>query len=253
MADIPLSLTWYQLTVALVSGFLPAAIWLWFWLKEDRLKPEPKTMIWQTFILGAIAVGPAFLAQNLIAEIVNISGNDIFKLAGIGSSTAILILLVIIAWAMIEEVLKYLATYLSAFKSIHLDEPIDIMIYLITAAIGFAAMENFLYILNSLIAEGGSYFLLTGNVRFISSTVVHIVCSRLAGAIIALFYYASAKTKKNATILGLILASVLHAVFNLFIIITEGSSHGPFIVFLSLWILAVGLIILFEKVKKLSI
>lgn len=253
MADITASLTWHQLIVALIGGFLPAIVWLWFWLKEDKLRPEPRTMIWQTFVLGVIAVGPAFLAQNLIAEIFKLSSNDILSLAGFDSSIGILVLLVIITWATVEEILKYLAAYLSAFKSVHLDEPIDIMIYLLTAAIGFAAMENFLYVLNSLISETGSYFLLTGNVRFISSTVVHIVCSGLAGAIIALTYYSSVKIKKVATVLGLILASVLHALFNLFIIITEGSVHGPFIVFLCLWISAVGLIILFEKVKKLSI
>ena len=41
---------------ALLSGVLPALLWLWFWLKEDNLHPEPRKVIARTFISGAIAV-----------------------------------------------------------------------------------------------------------------------------------------------------------------------------------------------------
>jgi len=44
------------LGLSFVGGILPALIWLWFWLKEDKENPEPKGLLFLTFILGMIAV-----------------------------------------------------------------------------------------------------------------------------------------------------------------------------------------------------
>ena len=38
MNDLNLTMSLF----ALIGGFVPALVWLWFWLKEDKQKPEPK-------------------------------------------------------------------------------------------------------------------------------------------------------------------------------------------------------------------
>ena len=44
------------LLIAIVGGILPALIWLFFWLMEDRCEPEPKRYIFLCFLGGMLAV-----------------------------------------------------------------------------------------------------------------------------------------------------------------------------------------------------
>ena len=44
------------LAIALLVGIVPSLIWLWFWLKEDSRRPEPRGMILRTFLAGMAAV-----------------------------------------------------------------------------------------------------------------------------------------------------------------------------------------------------
>jgi len=41
---------------ALLGGILPAILWLWFWLKEDAKKPEPRGLITLSFVAGMLGV-----------------------------------------------------------------------------------------------------------------------------------------------------------------------------------------------------
>ena len=41
---------------ALLGGIIPAFFWLWFWIKEDKLNPEPKSAIISAFIGGILAL-----------------------------------------------------------------------------------------------------------------------------------------------------------------------------------------------------
>ncbi len=106
--------------VAFLFGLTPAIFWLWFWLREDRNKPEPLLLIIITFIAG-MAVVPVALPLQQLAQ-------DIYTGANL-----------ILVWVIIEEVLKYTAAILVIFWNRAVDEPIDFIIYLIAIALGFAA------------------------------------------------------------------------------------------------------------------
>ena len=68
-----------------------------------------------------------------------------------------------------------------ALHSVHNKEPIDAMIYCIVVALGFAALENTFFIMDPLLNGEVTKGLLTGNMRFIGSTLVHIVSSASIG------------------------------------------------------------------------
>ncbi|MEK7599090.1 MAG: PrsW family glutamic-type intramembrane protease, partial [Patescibacteria group bacterium] len=125
--------------LAVAGGALAGLIWLWFWLKED-CHPEPRKIIILTFVIGAIGVPVAFLLEELSFYFGRSLG---FWPAG--SPTFILLMI----WAVIEENIKYFAAYLAAFRRKFFDEPIDAPIYLIAAALGFAAVEN-IFMLSSI-------------------------------------------------------------------------------------------------------
>ncbi len=150
-------------------------------------------------------------------------------------------------WAVIEESLKFGAAYAIALDTKCIKEPVNALIYLITAALGFSALENALFLLAPLSSGNIVETLLTGNLRFIGASLLHTVCSALIGLFIALSFYRDPKTKKLYIAAGLFFAIVLHTLFNFFII--EG--NNTFMVFAGVWMIAIVLMVFFEKVKSI--
>jgi protease PrsW len=241
------------LLLAVLGGFLPTIFWLWFWLHEDKKKPEPMRLIMKTFIVGGFFIVAAFLLERLVSPSSNLPGQILETYRNNFSWTLLLVIgWPLIAWALIEEFVKYAAAYVAALKNKNFDEPIDAMIYMITAALGFAAVENFLFLLNVLYSDNFelSSFILTGNLRFLGATLLHTVASATFGAFLSFSFYKSKKIKFLSVIVGLIFATTLHTLFNFFIIITEGG--GVFRVLIVLWMFAMFIIFLFEIVKHLA-
>lgn len=223
-----------QIWYALLGGLLPALLWLLFWLEEDHKRPEPRGRLIETFLGGMLAVLLVLPFEKLVSE-------------AFSNSLSISFLL----WAVIEETFKFGAAYFIALRTADDDEPIDSMIYMITAALGFAALENALFIINPLHQSDIVGSLITGNLRFIGSTLLHTVCSGIIGTSLALTFYKRHDEKVSALLLAFFLAIIVHATFNLFII--NENNFGTFLTFAAVWILIAGLIFMFEKVKTLVV
>jgi len=234
---------------AIVGGLIPSFIWMWFWLREDSAHPEPKSLIIAVFIGGMLMAPIAIQLEVPVAEYFRLNYDvDYSMLIGNFTFLAIALLFVLAA---IEEILKYLGANIVAFHNRNLDEPIDIMVYLITAALGFAAFENILFIIKFITVDSLSYDLImvNGDLRFIGAVLLHVVTSGIFGGIMALAFYKKTIIKILYTIIGLTTATVLHTMFNFFIINSEGF---PIKVFSVLWITSIVLILLFEKVKRIT-
>ncbi len=216
---------------ALAGGIIPALLWLWFWLKEDKKKPEPRGLIILSFIAGMFAVAIVLPMEKFAMN---------FFQEG---------LILLIIWASIEEIVKYSAIALVAFQSKYFDEPIDAVIYMITVALGFAALENSMFLLEPF--KNGEMLVgfLTGNSRFMGATLLHVVASASIGIAIGLSFYKNKFIKYISTTAGLIIAIILHTLFNFFIIKEQVDT---FWVFLTLWTGVIVIILLFEKIKKIK-
>lgn len=226
---------------AFLGGVLPALLWLWFWLKEDKREPEPKSRIAISFISGMLAVFPAIQLERILCGYIEPS----VCTAGLKSG-----LLLILLWAITEEVFKFSAAYLSSFwKNKYNNEPLDAIIYMITAALGFSALENALFIWNPI--DNGNFIqsIMTGNSRFLGATLLHVASSATIGVMMGLSYYKKLSLKKIFLFTGIVLAIVLHTVFNLLIIKLQSDL---FLVFSGVWILIILLIVLIEKVKRIQ-
>ena len=193
----------------IVFGVAPSIIWLLFYLKKDK-KPEPKGKILQVFGGGIVAALLAAITETIILK-------KVLGLEILGRATKIIFIFLIIAF--IEEILKYLIVRFLVFKNSEFDEPIDIVIYMIIAALGFAALENvFLFFSEELqIFET----ILVATLRFVGATLLHALSSGILGFFIALSFL---KHKKRAILLfvGVSLSVILHALYNFFIIKTDG-------------------------------
>ena len=223
------SKTW---AIALAGGIIPSLAWLWFWLKEDQKKPEPKGVLVICFVLGMIAVILVLPIQKFIQGMV--SSNE----------------LQIIGWAGAEEIIKYLAVMVILYKTTYIDEPLDWPIYFITTALGFAALENTLFLIKPLSLDQATVSLLTGNLRFLGATLLHTVASGTIGIAMGLSFFMDGFRKKVYVLVGFIVAITLHSVFNFFIMRNDG---GDFLtVFSFLWVVTIIIMLLFEKIRRMS-
>lgn len=215
--------------IAFMSGLIPALFWLWFWLREDKKRPEPYLLIAITFIAGMAVVPLALPLQKLAIETYD-SAN------------------LILAWVIIEETLKYALAVGIILWNRAVDEPIDMVIYMITIALGFAALENTLFLLSPLAAGDYLNSTLTGSFRFLGATLLHVLASGTVGVLLAFAFYKSKLMQIIYGMVGLCLAIVLHALFNFFIMGAQGEAILG--VFLFVWMGIIILFLVFEKIKQ---
>lgn len=229
--------------LALLGGLIPAVFWLWFWLKEDRLHPEPRALIFLAFLAGMLATALAYPIEKFIASGGTIFGHEFVRLQ-LGDLTLLFL------WAVTEEILKFAAIYIVALRTKYFDEPIDAVIYLITIALGFAALENTLFLFNPLGDGDALATILLGNFRFVGATLLHVVASAIVGVSFALVFYEARKKRILAGLIGLCLAIALHTLFNFSIIITEGQFLNQ--IFVGLWVMVIGILLLCERIKSMA-
>lgn len=225
-----MTITATTLGYAFLGGFLPPLIWLYILLKEDSKNPEPRTLIALSFIMGIIAVPIALpLEQYAQAHLVNN-------------------LSVYTAWALVEELLKYIMAAAFILWRHSVDEAPDYVVYMITVALGFAAAENVLFLTGSF-SDGLATGFFTGDIRFLGATLLHVVASAAIGFAFAFSYAArlGSKGRIAAAAGGLILAVALHTAFNM-IIISGGTSIAP-IAFFLVWMVVVIFFATFEVLK----
>lgn len=233
------------LFLASLAGILPAALWLWFWLREDDAHPEPRKYIILTFCYGALSVPFALVLQLIFNQTFGLGGVDMVKDLPFFSALG-----VVTVWAFFEEFVKYKAAWHGGLKKSITDEAIDVPIYMISAALGFAALENALFIIAPLLDGNIQEVILTTKLRFIGASLVHVASSALIGLFAGYSLFFLKNIRKRYIVFGFALATVLHALFNLFII--KGSQNS-FAGFLLIWLFVVLIIVLFERIKKIKV
>lgn len=225
----------------IVLGLLPGFIWLIFYLNED-LHPEPRGLITLTFFFGMISAFVALFGERILngymtpailTLVAPLSTPQSFYLLGL---------------AAIEESVKFGAAYLSIHKNREFNEPVDAMIYMTVAALGFATIENLGALNNS---SGGTALLAgaftTASVRFVGATLLHSLTSGLVG-----YYWALGIRNldvKKYLISGLLFATALHAFFN-YLVVNYGN-----LIYVVMFLIIIGFFILndFEKLKKRAV
>lgn len=226
-------------------SFLPPLLWLLFYLREDRKHPEPKHLLIATFFGGIAAAILSIVAELiLIGDIRRASGGlltDAFpKIFG----GALAIFLVV---ALVEEYLKYAAVKALVVGRLEFDEPIDAMIYMMTAALGFAAVENVLFAVPVFGVDFTSGVALTAN-RFLGANLLHALSSGIVGYFLAHSFFAP--RRRHFVAVGVVIASILHAFFNYFIIIRETTPQAVNLLIFLLFMMAFIVFVEFERLKR---
>lgn len=124
-----------------LAALIPAAILFVRIYQLDHIEKEPRRLLGKLVLFGALAAVPAALAQLLLTRAAG---------AALGRSTVWYLLLdnfVIVACS--EELAKLLPVRLAAWDHPAFDYRFDAIVYSVSSALGFAAVENILYVLQS--------------------------------------------------------------------------------------------------------
>lgn len=235
-------MTWESFLWAVAGGIIPAIIWLLFWLEEDE-DPEPNRLLVISFLSGVLAIPVAFVLSFLWSKAVPyLVNSNIFP----ETYEVLTGLAYILGLAFSEEYAKYFIVHALIFWRRDYNEPADAMVYLITAALGFAAFENILYLAEPF-RLGFTFGFEITNLRFIGSTLLHALSSGLLGYFIAGSFWKPHLSKEVALLFGLLFATLLHTIFNLLILLSKGINIEPAVIFLG--ITGIFILFAFERIK----
>jgi RsiW-degrading membrane proteinase PrsW (M82 family) len=217
--------------IAIAGGIFPALAWLWFWVKEDSRHPEPRRLIALAFISGMLTVILVIPIQKYVAQF-------------LATQT-----LIFAAWSTIEEFAKYAVAWLAVLHRRENDEPVDAVIYMVAVALGFAGLENALFLLSPLAGDTVMQTVMTGNFRFIGATLLHVFSSAIVGVALAYSFYRPRRVREWYAAVGVILASLLHTLFN-FLILNTADEH-ILRTFAGVWVGVIAVLFALEYVKRI--
>ena len=146
----------------------PALLLLWLVVAADS-RPEPPRVVWMCVALGAVSVLPAAVVEFWLLHHIAFAGNPLFA----AGENALWIA------ALPEETAKIAIIAAVALHSREFDEPMDGVVYGTAVGLGFAAVENFLYV------RGSPQLVVVAGIRAIMSVPFHGALGAIAGAYIA--------------------------------------------------------------------
>jgi len=191
-----------QIGSIILVAVAPCVFWLWLIYKGDKYEPEPKSQIFKVFLLGAGIAIPVSIVESILYPGSMQNQLSIPTAAYIAFGVA----------GVTEEAAKLLSVRIGIYRSRFFNEPADGLIYAAAAALGFASMENIIYILNF----GWQVIL----VRGMFSNLAHVLFSVLWGYPLALVKLGI--RPKGLVWLGLTGAIAAHGLFD-FLFLTSSA------------------------------
>ncbi|HJR78472.1 MAG TPA: PrsW family glutamic-type intramembrane protease [Anaerolineales bacterium] len=186
------------LFAGLFLALVPAAIWLVFFYRQDRLEPEPKHFVLSIFVLGALLA--AAVGIPLVENVFRVSH-------WLYTDTLTTILGGILVVGFIQEFLKYAAVRYSIYHSDEYDEPTDGVIYATAAGLGYATVLNIQFVVSN-----GGVDLGAGVIRMAVIALAHAAFSGITG-----YFLGRAKFESEPIWwmpLGITLAATANGLFN---------------------------------------
>ncbi len=120
-----------------VSAIVPSLLLMWFFHARDVYREPPK-VLWATFGLGVLTIPGVLL---VVIPFMKLTGlEELTNPFASAASTAFL------GAAIPEELFKALVLYAYCVRHKEFDEPMDGVVYGVVASLGFATLENVMYV-----------------------------------------------------------------------------------------------------------
>ena len=207
-----------SLNLILLAIYPSIAFILWIYLK-DKYDKEPIKLLGKFFILGIFISIIGVLFEEFLININKYSGNDYIIYSSF------------IVAGFTEEGLKAIFLILNTINEKNFNEKLDGIIYSIFLSLGFATVENIIY----LYFEDASNILSVSIIRGIISVPAHMMFAITMGYYISKYKFSNNKAKKREYIvLSILVPILLHGIFDLLLIANFKFSKVIFILYLIL-------------------
>lgn len=183
------------LTLLAISSAPAACVILYIYLK-DKHEREPVSLLVKSFLLGVISVLVTFAISFPLESIIPTEEENL-------SAQAVHAFLFV---ALVEEFSKFLFVRGILYNDSHFNEPFDGIVYSVMVSMGFATLENILYV-----SQGGFD---TALVRMFTAVPAHATFAILMG-----YYIGKAKFESGRGYLswvGLLAATLFHGAYDYF-------------------------------------
>ena len=193
--------------ISLAMAVLPVVLLgLFIYLKDNNKEPFP--LLAKIFLLGVVMAIPVVIAEIIF---------DVFFNTDDVSSFIIIFIFVFLSVGIIEEGAKFIVTKFIGYDDKEFDEIYDIIVYSAFASLGFACIENILYVFN--------YGLGVAITRALLSVPGHLCFGVLMGYFLAMAKINSINNNKSLyyrnMILSLLVPTLVHTMYDALIIYAE--------------------------------
>ena len=211
----------------ILLAVLPAAFLMRYIYRQDQIEKEPRDLLIRVTIRGVLAAFVSMLLESLGQFVLGLTQID-------PNSPLYTILLAFLVVAAVEEGSKYFLMHLRVWNHPAFNYRFDAIVYSVFASLGFAAMENIMYVfgfgLRVVLARAllsipahmsfavvfGVFY---GRARQFENRVQHgaALANHLFGFLFAVFFHGF---YDSCAMLGTTLSSVLFALFIIVIYVT---------------------------------
>ncbi len=193
-------------------SILPVLVLIIYIYNKDKNK-EPIKLLRKIFIGGIFSFVPILICEGIFSSFF-----DIYNYKNL----FMLFLTTFLGIGLIEEVFKWVVVYIFTFKNKDFDEVYDAIVYAVCSSLGFACIENILYIITSDIT--------TGIYRAVTAVPVHACNGIVMGYYLGLAKKRSVNNDEKSNkylILSLLMPILAHTIYDFLLL-----SHNKTLVFI---------------------
>lgn len=194
-----------QLILVLLSALAPIVVALWYIFKKDSAQPEPTKWLMKAFGFGVLSALLSFVFSMPLGAILGLE-LDAELYPSVFDAFADAFLLAAIP----EELAKLIMLWLLLRKNPHFDEKFDGIVYAVCIGMGFASIENVMYLIGGI--EDGSWIGM-GISRALFSIPGHFLFAVLMGYYYSLYHFGIDRSPKAKAMI-LVAPIVAHGLFD---------------------------------------
>lgn len=220
-----------NIVLSIIISVLPVVVLCKYIYDQDKYK-EPKYLLIKLFVIGMITIIPTIIIELFLQKVFTVHTDNIISF----------FINTLISVAIVEELSKWIVVKSVAYNNKEFDHIYDIIVYSVFTSLGFALIENIIYVLNTNIG--------IGIFRAIVSIPIHACCGIIMG-----YFLGKAKVsditlsnrRNRHLIFSLLVPTITHTLYDTLLF-----SHNDTLLLIFIFFVIYTYISSLIKVKKLS-
>ncbi len=214
-----------------LAAILPAILLITYIYRHDKVEKEPIGLLVKLFFCGVFCAIPAIILETIADEVI-IPEMMIQTQFEFGVITAL-------AVGIIEEGCKFFFLYRKTWRNYNFNYTFDGIVYAVTISLGFAAIENVIYVF--------SYGLSLAVTRALTSIPGHMCFAVFMGYFYSLAKKYAYRRGSHYLLLSYLSAVTLHTIYDAILLVDSEASSIIFMAFV-----IVMYFVVYKKIKQAS-